>query len=209
MAAQYGDTRRASMTGSRGDRGKCTIEVEVDGVAEVEVRGDTGYLRTLTGQPATWRRMECSDALPRNPTDFRFKGIDGRGNVNLVRDPRSNRGTAVVRIEDRKGGREGYTFDLEWTGASGGFGGGGQYPDRGNNRYDRGRDNDYRDDNSYIVICGSNSNRRKYCMADTRSGARLLRQSGGTECREGYSWGYDNRGVWVDRGCRGEFEVGR
>jgi len=25
----------------------------------------------------------------------------------------------------------------------------------------------------------------------------------------GKSWGYDNRGIWVDRGCRAEFNVGR
>ena len=32
---------------------------------------------------------------------------------------RGGRGVAVVRIEDQKGGREGYTFDLEWRGNSG------------------------------------------------------------------------------------------
>jgi hypothetical protein len=110
-------TRRASMVGAGGSKGKCTIEVEVDGVAEVAVSGDTGRLRTLSGQPAQWRRFECNGQLPRNPTDFRFKGIDGRGQVDLVSDPR-DRGVAVVRIEDPKGGREGYTFDLEWTGGS-------------------------------------------------------------------------------------------
>jgi hypothetical protein len=57
--------------------------------------------------------------LPRNPGDFRFRGVDGRGRVELVRDPSSSGGTAVVRIEDSKGGREGYTFDLEWRGGSG------------------------------------------------------------------------------------------
>ncbi len=43
-------TRRATITGRGGD-GKCTIEVEVDGSAEVEVSGDVGLLRTLSGQP--------------------------------------------------------------------------------------------------------------------------------------------------------------
>lgn len=112
-------TRRATLTGRGGD-GKCTIEVEVDGVAEVEVSGDMGLLRTLAGQTAVWRRFECNGPLPRNPGEFRFRGIDGRGNVALVRDPRSSRGRAVVRIADPKGGREGYTFDLEWRGSSSG-----------------------------------------------------------------------------------------
>jgi hypothetical protein len=52
--------------------------------------------------------------------DFRFKGIDGRGDVRLVQDPRNNNGMAVIRIDDPKAGAEGYTFDIEWSGASGG-----------------------------------------------------------------------------------------
>jgi hypothetical protein len=197
------DTRRASMTGSRGDRGKCTIEVDVDGAAEVEVLGDSGRLRTLAGQRALWRRMECSDPLPRNPVDFRFRGIDGRGNVELIRDPRQNRGIAVVRIEDSKGGREGYTFDLEWTGSSG--------PDRGlgpDYRRDRLDRRDRRDD-GYTLTCESDRNRRRFCEADTSRGVRLIRELGNRACRQGETWGYDRRGIWVDGGCRAEFEVGR
>jgi len=118
------ETRRADIRGG-GDSGKCTIEVVVDGVAEVEVRGDTARLRTLAGMPATWRRFVCNEVMPPNPVDFRFHGIDGRGRQELVRDP-GRGGVAVVRIEDPKSGSEGYTFDLEWRGAGGGgnFGGG-------------------------------------------------------------------------------------
>jgi hypothetical protein len=111
--------RRATMVRGGGN-GKCTIEVEVDGAAEVEVSGDMGTLRTLSGQTAVWRRFECNGPLPRNPGDFRFRGIDGRGRVELLRDPRDRGGRAVVRIEDPQGGREGYTFDLEWRGGGGG-----------------------------------------------------------------------------------------
>jgi hypothetical protein len=64
--------------------------------------------------------MECTDPLPYNMTDFRFKGIDGRGNVKLAQDPRNYNGMAVIRIDDPKAGSEGYTFDVEWSGASGG-----------------------------------------------------------------------------------------
>jgi hypothetical protein len=60
--------------------------------------------------------------MPANPGDFRFQGIDGRGRQQLSRDPRQG-GAAVVFIEDRDGGSEGYTFDLMW--------GGYQYPGRG------------------------------------------------------------------------------
>jgi hypothetical protein len=218
LPAQFGfggDTYNATIRGGGGDRGKCTIEVEVDGVADVEVSGSTGRIRNLSGQRATWRRMECSDPLPRNMSDFRFRGIDGRGNVQLVRDPRQNRGVAVVRIEDPKGGREGYTFDLEW---SGNYNGGnsnrrndGYYNDdpynRRNDRRNQRNNGLYGNRNAYTVTCEANGNRRQYCGADTSGGVRMLRGNGA--CREGDTWGYDRRGIWVDRGCRAEFEVGR
>jgi hypothetical protein len=106
--------RRANITGG-GDRdhGKCTVEVSVDGAAEIEIRGDQGLIRNLSGQPAQWRRFECTSPLPANAMDFRFSGVDGRGRQQLLRDPR-NGGAAVVRIEDPSGGAEGYTFDITW-----------------------------------------------------------------------------------------------
>src|SRR5712675_282266 len=95
------ESRRADIRGGGGD-GKCTIEIEVDDVAEVEISGDTARLRTLSGRPANWRRFVCNQPMPRNPADFRFSGVDGRGRQNLVRDPR-NGGLAVVRVEDPQG----------------------------------------------------------------------------------------------------------
>ena len=126
--AQRVDTYRAQIRGG-GDHGKCTIEVDVDGVAEIEIRGDQGAMRTLSGNPSAWRRMECNEPLPPNPQDFRFSGVDGRGRQILLRDPGNNRGTAVVRIEDPQGGREGYTFDIEWRDGGG---------NRGDSVFDRG-----------------------------------------------------------------------
>ena len=121
--------RQATMVGGGNpDRGKCTIEVVVDIVAQVEVRGTSANLRTMGGQPAQWRRFECNSPMPQNPPNFRFQGVDGRGRQSLVRDP-SNGGVAVIEIEDRDGGTEGYTFDITW--GNGGGGGGGGYQDRG------------------------------------------------------------------------------
>src|SRR5580704_9751389 len=99
--------RRAQIVGGGSpDRGKCTIEVVVDGAAEVEIRGDTANLRNLSGTPPQWRRFQCTDPLPPNPEGFRFAGIDGRGRQQLVRDPR-NGGSAVIRIDDPDNGSEG------------------------------------------------------------------------------------------------------
>jgi hypothetical protein len=151
QGAAQDERRQAVITGGGGSP-KCTIEVEVDAVADVEIRGNTGRLHTLAGSRSIWRRFECNEPMPANPANFRFRGIDGRGRQTLIGDPR-NGGAAVVRIEDPKAGREGYTFDLEWGGEaspySGGNGGGFGYPQPapqgpppgGDNR-DRGRDGD-------------------------------------------------------------------
>jgi len=115
-ASAQNNQRRATMVGGGSpDRGKCTVEIVVDGAAEVEIRGDTATLRNLKGQPPQWRRFECSGVMPNNPGEFRFAGVDGRGNQQLVRDPR-NGGVAVVQIQDPNNGTEGYTFDIFWGG---------------------------------------------------------------------------------------------
>lgn len=57
-----------------------------------------------------------------------------------------------------------------------------------------------------VVLCESRDNRRRNCPAQGR-GARLVRQLSKSACVEGQSWGFDRSGIWVDRGCRAEFEV--
>lgn len=113
LQAQSPQRKMTLVSGGSPDRGKCTIEVVVDRSAEVEIRGDSGNLRNLAGASPQWRRFECTGPLPRNPGEFRFAGVDGRGRQQLVRDPR-NGGAAIVRIDDSGGGSEGYTFDIMW-----------------------------------------------------------------------------------------------
>ena len=61
--------------------------------------------------------------------------------------------------------------------------------------------------NTSTVTCSSDNGQRVYCNAGTQGGVRLVRQISGSPCTEGSTWGYDSRGIWVDRGCRAEFEV--
>ena len=131
--AQRSTSFQADVRGS-GNSGKCTIEVNVDGAVEIEVRGTSARMRTVAGQPGRWVRFQCNAPFPTGGmNDFRFRGIDGRGRQTLLRDPRQNGGVAVIGIEDRDGGSEGYTFDLEWRdgmfggGGGGGIGGGGGF----------------------------------------------------------------------------------
>jgi hypothetical protein len=123
MFAQMQQRARIVGGGNSGG-GRCTVEVVVDGSAEVEIRGDNAFLRDVSGRPPQLRRFECTGVMPPNPADFRFRGVDGRGRQTLVRDPRSG-GSAVVRIEDPEGGAQAYTFEMMWGG-----GGQGRFDER-------------------------------------------------------------------------------
>jgi len=57
------------------------------------------------------------------------------------------------------------------------------------------------------LTCSSEDGKRHYCTADTRWGIRLVKQRSGSPCTQGSTWGYDSNGVWVDRGCRADFEI--
>lgn len=59
------------------------------------------------------------------------------------------------------------------------------------------------------ITCESRNYRYSYCRVDTDRNVTLTRQRSSTRCRLWDNWGYDNRGVWVDRGCAAEFRVGR
>ena len=107
----------ARMSGGGGN-GKCTFEVTVQGSAEVQIRGSQGRLVTLSGSPAQWRRLDCNQPLPTNPSNFKFNGVDGHGKQTLSADPNANGGVAVVRIDNNRNGSEGYTGDITWSGGS-------------------------------------------------------------------------------------------
>ncbi|RMH94578.1 DUF3011 domain-containing protein [Lysobacter pythonis] len=56
--------------------------------------------------------------------------------------------------------------------------------------------------------CESRNGAHTRCPAETGQGVRLTRQLSSIDCELGRSWGYDEEGVWVSRGCRAEFLVG-
>src|SRR5512147_2370301 len=60
---------------------------------------------------------------------------------------------------------------------------------------------------SWLRCHDANNNARNYCPADTRGGVRMTRQISGSPCTQGSTWGYDSNQIWVDRGCRAEFEI--
>jgi len=57
------------------------------------------------------------------------------------------------------------------------------------------------------LTCSSDDMRRHWCQADTRGGVDLIKQRSEAKCIFNTSWGFDDRGIWVDRGCRADFAV--
>jgi hypothetical protein len=56
------------------------------------------------------------------------------------------------------------------------------------------------------VTCAGSG--RTECPADTRYGVTLVRKLSQAPCTQGSTWGFGDNVVWVDRGCRAEFEIG-
>ena len=55
--------------------------------------------------------------------------------------------------------------------------------------------------------CKSSGYAPTYCRVDTRNGITLTRQISSSECVQGQSWGFDDRGVWVSNGCKARFAL--
>jgi len=58
------------------------------------------------------------------------------------------------------------------------------------------------------VTCESTNNEYRSCPADTSGGVRLSQQLSTKGCWENDTWGFDRNKIWVDRGCRAQFQVG-
>jgi len=77
-------------------------------------------------------------------------------------------------------------------------------------RDDRNRDREdhHRMDRTITVTCESRAGRSHRCAADTLGQITLGRQlESSGRCVENRTWGYDSRGIWVDRGCSAEFFI--
>jgi len=57
-----------------------------------------------------------------------------------------------------------------------------------------------------VLRCESDGSYRR-CPADTSAGVALARELSAGRCFARSTWGFDGAGIWVDKGCRGEFRV--
>ncbi len=151
--------------GGDSSSGKCIVRLMVDNTVNVRIGNGQILVDTVEGQPSRDDRSECTSMLRngRSLSDFRFRGIDGRGEVRLASDPRQDqRGEAVISIRDTKGGEEGYTFEVSWQGDNGNSNtGGGFFGGNDNNRNNNGGySNDGRYNNNGSYNNGRNNNGR-------------------------------------------------
>jgi hypothetical protein len=105
-------------------KGQCDIRLQVDGEAEVSIRGDQAIIRTISGRDARDDGSECNALLPnREATGFHFQVIESRNEIRLTAEPsRRNQFAAIVHIRDTSGGEGRYHFRLSWALSSGGSG---------------------------------------------------------------------------------------
>jgi len=59
------------------------------------------------------------------------------------------------------------------------------------------------------IRCESRNNNRNFCRVDTENNVTLRRQLSSSPCQRNRTWGFDRNGIWVDRGCRADFDFGR
>jgi hypothetical protein len=96
--------------------GRCEIRLWVDSKAEVRMRGDSIFVRTVEGSKARDEGSECSHPLPYNAVgDFQIRQLSGRSHVVLAQEPsRMNNYTATIGVDDRQGGGDAYAFEVTW-----------------------------------------------------------------------------------------------
>jgi hypothetical protein len=58
------------------------------------------------------------------------------------------------------------------------------------------------------AYCASNDGRFARCQVPWRD-AELVQQASKARCIRDQTWGFDRYGIWVDRGCRGQFVPAR
>jgi len=79
---------------------------------------------------------------------------------------------------------------------------------RDDGRWNNGRWNDNQRWNNYSVVVRLQSrNGHRDSKSIANRDARIVRRLSDTPCREGYNWGRTPGRIWVDDGCRADFEV--
>lgn len=138
----------------------------------------------ITGTGTIWRNNNSRNNNARNNNNGESREFSYEALVNTRnRNRNNNNNSNVSGIK--------YSWRGDWS----------------NDGRDRnGRAGDY---SGQSIYCASDDGRRHTCAINTSGGnVRLVTQKSGSNCVQGRTWGFDRAGIWVDRGCRADFEVG-
>jgi len=120
FAQDFTRIRHSGNWDPRAADGNCEVRVWVDNAAEVGIRGERVFVRTLQGQPARDVGTTCNAPLPRSGfANMRVRSIGNRGDAQLIEQPNEENGyTAVIRVEDHQAGGAEYVFRIDWRSES-------------------------------------------------------------------------------------------
>jgi hypothetical protein len=95
--------------------GTMTWTGRVDDYVELNIQGNRVRSREREGSQTLNEQVSFSNPLPRADVAVSVRKRNGRGRVSVVQQPnRSNNYTAIVKIDDEKGGADDYEIEMEW-----------------------------------------------------------------------------------------------
>jgi hypothetical protein len=87
----------------------------VDIGCEIEVRGSGHTVKDAGGSGTHEKGATFSEPLPSSEVPVSVEKREGRGRVEIVQTPNAGNGyTAVIKIDDTKGGSDDYEVELRW-----------------------------------------------------------------------------------------------
>lgn len=141
-----GNTNNPTYPGG-GSTGTAYWNGRVDDRGNIVIRGNSMYAENVSGNGIQTYNQNMNGYLPRRSTMVMASKSAGRGSVSVIQQPnRSNNFTAIVQVNDSKGGAGDYRIEISWTGPANV-----EEPYRSGSVYWRGRV----DQNVDIIISGS------------------------------------------------------
>ena len=106
---------RSSSDPSYRGPGTMTWRGRVDDYVELNIQGNRVRSREREGSQTLNEQVSFSNPFPRADVSVSVRKRSGRGRVSVVQQPnRSNNYTAIVKIDDEKGGADDYEIEMEW-----------------------------------------------------------------------------------------------
>jgi hypothetical protein len=124
----------------------------------------------------------------------------------------SRRGFSVTSTRNFRQNSDGWSMDMTVRDSRGRVSEGSCYVETRSgdvSLYGFGWGNDGGSSNRFEFNCASTDRKYRECQLPVDGRARLTRQVSGAPCNEGRTWGQRGDRVWVDDGCRANFEVVR